>query len=169
MGSTRPTTSLLGLGAWGLAGLQSLLGGVGHTACVQLGQQASGGEAPCSTWVPGALAVSSLQLHFRNLQGIFAPARHATTKCPALSCAPPAGYDNGDVKMFDLRTNTVRWDTNVGSGVCGVQVGAFRTLSGHFQGTVSGTGSPRLNGHRKARTLLDSMAQRKPCLGRTPG
>ncbi|CAG9460938.1 unnamed protein product [Pedinophyceae sp. YPF-701] len=32
-----------------------------------------------------------------------------------------AGYDNGDVKMFDLRTNQVRWETNVGNGVCGVE------------------------------------------------
>lgn len=29
-----------------------------------------------------------------------------------------AGYDNGDVKMFDLRMNKVRWETNVKNGVC---------------------------------------------------
>jgi WD40 repeat protein len=28
-----------------------------------------------------------------------------------------AGYDNGDVKLFDLRTNTVRWETNCRNGV----------------------------------------------------
>uniref|UniRef100_A0A7S2QTR2 WD repeat-containing protein 92 n=1 Tax=Chlamydomonas chlamydogama TaxID=225041 RepID=A0A7S2QTR2_9CHLO len=32
-----------------------------------------------------------------------------------------AGYDNGDVKMFDLRMNKVRWESNVKNGVCGVQ------------------------------------------------
>mmetsp|Transcript_69846 Transcript_69846/g.221264 ORF Transcript_69846/g.221264 Transcript_69846/m.221264 type:complete len:359 (-) Transcript_69846:112-1188(-) len=32
-----------------------------------------------------------------------------------------AGYDNGDVKLFDLRTNRVRWETNVKNGVCGVE------------------------------------------------
>lgn len=32
-----------------------------------------------------------------------------------------AGYDNGDVKIFDLRTNTLRWDTNVRNGVCHLQ------------------------------------------------
>ena len=32
-----------------------------------------------------------------------------------------AGYDNGDVKMFDLRMNSIRWQANVGNGVCGVQ------------------------------------------------
>ena len=32
-----------------------------------------------------------------------------------------AGYDNGDVKLFDLRTGTVRCETNVGNGVCGVE------------------------------------------------
>lgn len=28
-----------------------------------------------------------------------------------------AGYDNGDVKLFDMRTSTLRWETNVGNGV----------------------------------------------------
>eukprot|EP00898_Chlorokybus_atmophyticus_P001650 jgi/Chlat1/2486/Chrsp175S02361 len=32
-----------------------------------------------------------------------------------------AGYDSGDVKMFDLRTGTLRWETNVGNGVCAVE------------------------------------------------
>jgi len=32
-----------------------------------------------------------------------------------------AGYDNGDVKLFDLKTNCLRWDTNVQNGVCGLQ------------------------------------------------
>ena len=30
---------------------------------------------------------------------------------------PPLGFDNGDVKLFDLRTNTVRWEGNVSNGV----------------------------------------------------
>ena len=36
-----------------------------------------------------------------------------------------AGYANGDLKMFDLRGGgaAVRWEANVGKGVCGVQVG----------------------------------------------
>ena len=32
-----------------------------------------------------------------------------------------AGYDNGDVKMFDLRTGTVRAEHNVRNGVCSVE------------------------------------------------
>ena len=28
-----------------------------------------------------------------------------------------AGYDNGDIKLFDLRTMTVRWEGNVKNGV----------------------------------------------------
>ena len=28
-----------------------------------------------------------------------------------------AGYDNGDVKMFDLRTMSVKWETNLKNGV----------------------------------------------------
>lgn len=27
-----------------------------------------------------------------------------------------AGYDNGDLKIFDLRTQTMRWETNLGNG-----------------------------------------------------
>uniref|UniRef100_H2YR18 Rae1 protein homolog n=1 Tax=Ciona savignyi TaxID=51511 RepID=H2YR18_CIOSA len=32
-----------------------------------------------------------------------------------------AGYDNGDVKMFDLRTMALKWETNVKNGVCCVE------------------------------------------------
>lgn len=32
-----------------------------------------------------------------------------------------AGYDNGDVKIFDLRMNAVRWETNMGNGVTCVE------------------------------------------------
>ena len=28
-----------------------------------------------------------------------------------------AGYDNGDIKMFDLRTMTLKWETNIKNGV----------------------------------------------------
>jgi len=32
-----------------------------------------------------------------------------------------AGYDNGDLKLFDLRTNCLIWDTNLNNGICGLQ------------------------------------------------
>ena len=32
-----------------------------------------------------------------------------------------AGYDNGDVRLFCLRTNRLRWGANLGDGVCGLQ------------------------------------------------
>lgn len=32
-----------------------------------------------------------------------------------------AGYDNGDVKMFDLRTMGLRWESNLKNGVCGLE------------------------------------------------
>ena len=32
-----------------------------------------------------------------------------------------AGYDNGDIKMWDLRNMALHWDTNVGNGVCGLE------------------------------------------------
>ncbi|XP_031635352.1 WD repeat-containing protein 92-like [Contarinia nasturtii] len=33
-----------------------------------------------------------------------------------------AGFDNGDIKLFDLRTLKERWDVNVGNGVCGLEM-----------------------------------------------
>ncbi|EDO30763.1 predicted protein [Nematostella vectensis] len=32
-----------------------------------------------------------------------------------------AGYDNGDIKMFDLKKMALRWETNVKNGVCGLE------------------------------------------------
>ncbi|XP_077299935.1 dynein axonemal assembly factor 10 [Arctopsyche grandis] len=32
-----------------------------------------------------------------------------------------AGYDNGDLKMFDLRTMSLRWECNLKNGVCSVE------------------------------------------------
>jgi WD40 repeat protein len=32
-----------------------------------------------------------------------------------------AGYDNGDCKVFDLKTNCLRWDTNLKNGICGIE------------------------------------------------
>ena len=31
-----------------------------------------------------------------------------------------AGFDNGDIKIFDLRTMTLHWETHVSNGVCSV-------------------------------------------------
>ncbi|KAG8037004.1 hypothetical protein G9C98_004326 [Cotesia typhae] len=32
-----------------------------------------------------------------------------------------AGYDNGDVKMFDLKAMSLRWESNLKNGVCGLE------------------------------------------------
>lgn len=32
-----------------------------------------------------------------------------------------AGFDNGDIKMFDLRTMAIRWETNLQNGVCSIE------------------------------------------------
>lgn len=32
-----------------------------------------------------------------------------------------AGYDNGDLKLFDLRTLTVRWETTLRNGICSLE------------------------------------------------
>ncbi|XP_067831048.1 dynein axonemal assembly factor 10-like isoform X3 [Heptranchias perlo] len=43
---------------------------------------------------------------------------HACTRWDRCVCA---GYDNGDIKLFDLRNMAVRWETNIRSGVCCVE------------------------------------------------
>ncbi|XP_067874987.1 dynein axonemal assembly factor 10-like isoform X2 [Heterodontus francisci] len=43
---------------------------------------------------------------------------HACTPWARCVCA---GYDNGDIKLFDLRNMEVQWETNVKSGVCCVE------------------------------------------------
>lgn len=35
--------------------------------------------------------------------------------------AVAAGFDNGDIKIFDLRTGKVYWETNVHNGVCSIE------------------------------------------------
>ncbi|KAL3873985.1 hypothetical protein ACJMK2_037059 [Sinanodonta woodiana] len=40
---------------------------------------------------------------------------HAYNKHDRCVCA---GYDNGDVKLFDLRNMSLRWETNINNGVC---------------------------------------------------
>ncbi|KAK3750025.1 hypothetical protein QZH41_008663 [Actinostola sp. cb2023] len=32
-----------------------------------------------------------------------------------------AGYDNGDIKLFDLKKMAIRWETNIKNGVCGLE------------------------------------------------
>lgn len=32
-----------------------------------------------------------------------------------------AGYDNGDIKMFDLRNMSLRWESNLKNGVCSLE------------------------------------------------
>lgn len=46
----------------------------------------------------------------------------ALGNCYNQECCVLAGYQNGDIKMFDLKAASVRWEANVGEGVCGVQV-----------------------------------------------
>lgn len=45
----------------------------------------------------------------------FGDAFSASDRCLA------AGFDNGDVKLLDMRTNQIRWETNVSNGVTSVE------------------------------------------------
>lgn len=39
----------------------------------------------------------------------------------AFDRAVTAGYDNGDLKIFDLRNMKIRWETNLKNGICGIE------------------------------------------------
>jgi len=43
---------------------------------------------------------------------------HAYNQAERYVCA---GYDNGDLKMFDLRMMSVKWETNLKNGICSVE------------------------------------------------
>ncbi|XP_069116254.1 dynein axonemal assembly factor 10-like [Argopecten irradians] len=43
---------------------------------------------------------------------------HAYNQSDRCVCA---GYDNGDIKLFDLRNMQLRWEKNVKNGVCGLE------------------------------------------------
>ena len=45
---------------------------------------------------------------------VFSSAGHVYSQEERCVCA---GYDNGDLKMFDLRTMSVKWETNLKNGV----------------------------------------------------
>lgn len=45
----------------------------------------------------------------------FGHAYHVNERCVC------AGYDNGDIKLFDLRTMSVKWEANLKNGVCNVE------------------------------------------------
>jgi hypothetical protein len=50
-----------------------------------------------------------------------------------------AGYDNGDLKIFDLRTNCLTWDTNLANGVCGIEFDRQDTMMNKLATTTLGS------------------------------
>jgi len=41
-----------------------------------------------------------------------------------------SGYDNGDVKLFDLRAMSLRWETNIKNGVSNISLIFIVDISG---------------------------------------
>ena len=62
---------------------------------------------------------SSAHFHLPQARDCWAVA-FGDAHCDAERCVA-AGYDNGDVRLFCLRTNRLRWGANLGDGVCGLQ------------------------------------------------
>ena len=53
-----------------------------------------------------------------------------------------AGFDNGDVNMFDLRNMKLQWSTNVGNGVCSLQ---YDRMGDYIYKRFMNLISPKLN------------------------
>lgn len=75
-----------------------------------------------------------------------------------------AGYDNGDVKMFDLRMNAVRWQANVGNGVCGVQFDRQDIEMNKFAVTCLESVFKVLLAYAQSATCIAVPADHIPCL-----
>lgn len=101
--------------------------------CGHFGTRSAARHTPSvcrSPWLAKSLFVCSFLLPLQVLAIEPAPGEE-TADCwaVALGNAPdPAeygslasGYDNGDVKLFDMRAANLQWDTNVDFGVCHLQ------------------------------------------------
>nr|CAB3267737.1 WD repeat-containing protein 92-like [Phallusia mammillata] len=96
-----------------------------------------------------------------------------------------AGYDNGDVKMFDLRNMSVKWETNVKNGVCCVEFdrkdiamnklvvttleGKFRVFDLRTQNPKSGFASLTEKAHKSTVWLAKHLPQNRDVFMTTGG
>ncbi len=82
----------------------------GHDGCVRVWDPRCG-DGPVAALHPASDA------HRRDCWAVcFGNAHNAHDRCIA------AGYEQGDVKLFDLRANRLQWECCVGRGVCALQV-----------------------------------------------
>ncbi|XP_078097189.1 dynein axonemal assembly factor 10-like isoform X3 [Mustelus asterias] len=83
---------------------------------------------------------------------------HACTPWDRCVCA---GYDNGDIKLFDLRNMEVRWETNVKSGPYKFTAWTVRHLpqNGNIFITSGGAGCLHLWKHSESSALLNKTDQ----------
>ncbi|KAM7354781.1 dynein axonemal assembly factor 10 [Cochliomyia hominivorax] len=75
------------------------------------------GNAPVVDMTPESPPVSQSSInHKRDCWAVtFGDSYNNEERCVA------AGYDNGDLKLFDLRKLCVRWETSLKNGVCGIE------------------------------------------------
>lgn len=69
----------------------------------------------CNVYLPGVLTCKPalVSLSFPEFVFLFITG-HAFNDQDRCVCA---GYDNGDIKLFDLRNMSLRWETNIKNGV----------------------------------------------------
>lgn len=96
-----------------------------------------------------------------------------------------AGYDNGDIKLFDLRAMALRWETNINNGVCCVEFDrkdismnklVATTLEGKFhvwdmrtQHPISGFASVSEKAHKSTVWLARHLPQNRDIFMTTGG
>ncbi|XP_076809462.1 dynein axonemal assembly factor 10-like [Clavelina lepadiformis] len=96
-----------------------------------------------------------------------------------------AGYDNGDVKMFDLRNMSVKWETNIKNGVCSVEFdrkdismnklvassleGKFRVFDVRTHNSKTGFASLEEKAHKSTVWLVKHLPQNRDIFMTTGG
>lgn len=96
-----------------------------------------------------------------------------------------AGYDNGDLKLLDLKMNKIRWETNVGNGICSLEfdrkdiqmnklaVGGleanFRVFDMRTQHTEQGFASVSQKAHKSTVWTTRFLPQNREILASTGG
>lgn len=99
----------------------------GLSSAASSSAEAGGGDAPGCTGADGHVASSSGDSTTQAGSGSSRPPPEAW--CVAIGNSHSdeercvlAGYDNGDLRLYDLRTGTLRWAGSTGAGVVSVQV-----------------------------------------------
>jgi len=80
----------------------------------------------------------------------------AFANCGATERIFAAGYDNGDLKIFDQRSNSYIWGNNLGSGICSIEFSSMGSDSYVLAGSLNGYHIVNLQTGQVTNQKLDS-------------